>query len=103
MGGGKANIHHYATPIRSGQVIVEVCGRIQFEDCYYFLEAVAKRLPCDAFAVSQQILEEWEKEEKELTEKNINPFTFERVIKYNMQGCHKWVTPYEKLWFGKYY
>ncbi|CAG2100936.1 unnamed protein product [Medioppia subpectinata] len=103
LGGGKASIHHYTTPIRAGQVIVEVGGQIEFADCYYYLESISKRLPCDAFPVSQEILDEWDKEEQSLREKNINPFTFERVIKYNMQGCHRWTTMYDREWFGKYY
>ena len=102
-GGGKGSIHHYVTPIRAGHVIVEVGGQVTYEDCYYYLESVCKKLPCDAFPVSQEILDNWEKEEKELSENNINPYSFERIIKYNMQGSESWLSPYEKLWYGKYY
>ncbi|CAG2163993.1 unnamed protein product [Oppiella nova] len=101
-GGGKASIHHYVTPIRAGQVIVEIGGRVEFDDCYYFLESISKRLPCDAFPISQEILNHWEREDRELKEKNINPFTFERVIQHNMQGCHHWISPYDKIWYAKY-
>jgi len=102
MGGGKASIHHYVTPIRAGQVIIEIGGQIEFDECYYFLESIAKRLPCDALPISQEILDHWDREEQELREKNINPYSFERVIKHNMQGCHRWVSMYDKIWFGKY-
>jgi large subunit ribosomal protein L16 len=102
MGGGKASIHHYVTPVRAGHVIVEIGGRIEFEDCQYFLESLAKRMPFDAFAVSQEMLDQWKKEEQEIRDNNINPFSFERVVKLNMQGCHQWISPYDKRWFGKY-
>ncbi|XP_054168111.1 39S ribosomal protein L16, mitochondrial-like [Oppia nitens] len=102
MGGGKAAIHHYATPIRAGQVIVEIGGRIEFDECYYYLESISKRLPCDAYPVSQEILDHWDKEEEELKQKNINPISFERVVKLNLQGSHQWIKPYDKLWYGKY-
>ena len=101
-GGGKANIHHYATPIRAGSVIMELGGRIELDDCYYFLNAIAQRMPCDAFVVSKEILEKWRQEEIEMEKQNLNPITYERVVRNNMAGCLKWVSPYDQRWFGKY-
>ena len=102
MGSGKSSIHHYATPIRAGSVIVEVAGRIEFDDCFYFLDSIVKRLPCDAFVVSKKIIEDWRKEEIQIEQTNINPINYERVVKLNMTGCHNLISPYDHRWFGKY-
>lgn len=102
MGGGKASIHHYVTPIRAGHIIIEIGGRCEFADVLFFLESIAKRMPCDTFPISQQMLEEWKEEDDKLKENNINPFSFERVIINNMQGCHHWISPYDKRWYGKF-
>jgi len=102
MGGGKAPIHHYATPVRAGRVIVEVGGQIELDDCFYFLDSIVKRLPCNAFVISKEILENWRKEELEIEQTNINPITYERVVKLNMSGCHRWISPYDHRWYAKY-
>ena len=102
MGGGKASIHHYVTPIRAGSVIVELGGQIELDDCYYFLNSIVKRLPCDSFVVSKEIIENWRKEEIEAEQSNINPINYERVVRMNLAGCHKWISPYDHRWFGKY-
>ena len=102
LGGGKGNIHHYATPVRAGSVIFEVGGHCEFEDVKHWLNKLANRLPCDAIAVSQELLDQWKKEEDERNENNINPFTMEYVIKHNMNGCKSWLSEYEIRWKGKY-
>lgn len=30
MGGGKGNIDHYVTPIRSGRIIIEIAGHCEY-------------------------------------------------------------------------
>ncbi|XP_017490084.1 PREDICTED: 39S ribosomal protein L16, mitochondrial-like [Rhagoletis zephyria] len=102
MGGGKSAIHHYATPIRAGSVIVELGGHIELEDCQFFLESLAKRMPCQAFVVSKELLEQWRQEELAIEQQNINPLSYQRVVQQNMSGCHRWITPYDHRWYGKY-
>lgn len=102
MGSGKSPIHHYATPIRASQMIVEVGGRIELEDVSYFLNSLVKRLPCDSFLVSKEILEAWRQEELDIEAKNLNPITYRRAVENNLAGCHKWISPYDHRWFGKY-
>lgn len=102
MGGGKSPIHHYATPVRAGSVLVEVGGHIELDDCLFFLDSILKRLPCDAMVVSKEIFAKLRAEELEQERTNINPISYERVVKLNMRGCHKWISPYDHRWFGKY-
>ncbi len=32
MGGGKGNINHYVTPVKSGRIIIEIAGHCEFEE-----------------------------------------------------------------------
>lgn len=36
MGGGKGNIDHYVTPVKAGQVIFEVGGKIEFFEVFNY-------------------------------------------------------------------
>lgn len=36
MGGGKGNIDHYVTPVRSGRIIIEVAGHCEYIEVYFF-------------------------------------------------------------------
>nr|CAG4635059.1 EOG090X0DE4 [Alona affinis] len=103
MGGGKGPIDHYVTPIKGGRVIIELGGKIEFEEALPFLSEVAHKLPFKAIATSYEKMEEEKVLEKELEAKNINPYTAEYVIRNNMGGCHRWISRYDKLWFFKYY
>ncbi|XP_023211212.1 39S ribosomal protein L16, mitochondrial-like [Centruroides sculpturatus] len=102
MGGGKGSIAYYVTPIRAGRIIVEVGGAVEYEEVYPYLNEIVEKLPCDAMVVSEEIMQELEEEEQKLVKANINPFTFESVIKNNLQNCHQWISKYDKIWFGKY-
>lgn len=102
MGGGKGAIDHYVTPVKSGRIILEVAGRCEFEEVKGFLNQVAHKLPFKAMAVSHELMEK-EKEKKQREEKeNTNPYTFKYIIQNNIGGCHKWISPYDKKWFGEY-
>lgn len=40
MGGGKGNIDHYVTPIKSGRIIMEVAGHCEYIEvclCFFFI------------------------------------------------------------------
>lgn len=102
MGGGKLKIHHYVTPVKAGRVIIEIAGRCEFEEVKYMLDTVCNFLPVDAMPISQSIMDDLKKEKLELDSKNINPFSFEYVIRKNMTNCHQWLSDYDLKWYGKY-
>jgi large subunit ribosomal protein L16 len=66
------------------------------------LELVAHKLPFAAKVVSQKMLEEMAKEEERLEQENLNPYTFKYVAQNSLGGCHNWISPYDRRWFGKY-
>ncbi|KOC66461.1 39S ribosomal protein L16, mitochondrial [Habropoda laboriosa] len=102
MGRGKGSIDHYVTPVKAGQVIVEVGGKIEFFEVKRVLENLAKRMPFDAMAVSQSKLETMAENKRKLQEENLNPWTWKYIIQNNMLGCHKWISKYDRRWFNEY-
>lgn len=102
MGGGKGAIDHYVTPVKAGRVIIEIGGKIEFEEALPYLKEVAQKLPFKAKATSYDLMIQERQREKELEALNINPYTAEYVIKNNMGGCHKWLSKYDKKWFWKH-
>ncbi|XP_076752079.1 large ribosomal subunit protein uL16m-like [Xylocopa sonorina] len=102
MGAGKGAINHYVTPVRSGQVIMEMGGNIEYFEIKHILTNLAKRMPFDAMAVSQDIMDKMAEKQRILEEENQNPWTWKYIIQNNMLGCHNWISPYDKHWFNKY-
>lgn len=102
MGGGKGAIDHYVTPVRAGRIIVEVGGKCEFREVRNFLQTYANQLPFKARAVSQEMLEREEKENIEREKSNLNPFTMKYVIQNNFGGIHRYLSPWDHKWFGKY-
>lgn len=102
MGGGKGSIHHYTTPVKAGRIIFEMGGRVEFEIVKPLLMEVVSKLPFQACAVSQEVMEEEKRKKEELEKSNCNPYSFEYIVNNNMQGCHRWISKYDKIWFGKY-
>lgn len=102
MGGGKGAIDHYVTPVKAGRVIIEIGGKIEFEEALPYLKEVAQKLPFKAKATSYDLMIQERQKEKELEALNINPYTAEYVIKNNLGGCHKWLSKYDKKWFWKH-
>lgn len=102
MGGGKGAIDHYVTPVKPNRVIVELGGKCEYDEVKDMLTGVANQLPFKAMAVSQKLLDE--RAEKEAREKreNMNPYTFEYLIKNNMGNCQQWIRRIDFLHFGKY-
>ncbi|KAJ7344201.1 hypothetical protein JRQ81_000151 [Phrynocephalus forsythii] len=103
MGGGKGSIDHYVTPIKSGRLLVEVGGRCEFIEVEHFLKQVAKKLPFKAKVVSRQSLEEMREAQEERRRNNQNPWTFERIVKGNMLGIRRYVSPYDVQLKGCYW
>jgi len=56
MGGGKGSIETYATPVRAGRVIVEVGGKVLWEEVRGWLNKIVVKLPFDAIAVNAEML-----------------------------------------------
>lgn len=101
-GGGKASITFYATPVKAGRVIVELGGHCEFEEVRFFMEAVAQKLPCYAWATSQEELEDYKQKMQESKESNINPITKERVAKLKMNDSEHIMSKYDKMWNFNY-
>lgn len=102
MGGGKGSISHYVTPVKAGRVIVEVAGDLYWEEVEPWLSKVAEKMPFEAMAVNQNLLERLEAEEKRLAETNANPYTFEWLVRNNIMDCHSHLSPKDRVWFGKF-
>ncbi len=78
-------------------------------ECLFTVQARAYLMHlCDHFRfvqlefVSQKLLEERRQLEPELERSNLNKFSWETVVKYNMQDVHAWMDPYDLIWKGKY-
>lgn len=101
-GGGKASITFYTTPVKAGRVILELGGHCEFEEVKFFLEAVAQKLPCYAWATSQVELKEYEQKYEQLQLENINPVTKERIGKLKMNNSKYVMSNYDKMWNFNY-
>ncbi|XP_053672262.1 39S ribosomal protein L16, mitochondrial [Anopheles nili] len=102
MGGGKGAIDHYVTPVKSGRVIVELAGELEFLEAKQILDIVCPKLPFKAMVVSQEMLENIKAEEERSQRENLNPWNFKYIIQNNFGGCHRWLSPVDHKWFGKY-
>jgi len=102
MGGGKGSIKEYGTPVKAGRVVVEVGGKVLWEEVQPWLSAVANKLPFNALAVNAEMLENLRSREQSLLETNKNPISFEWLIRNNIFDCQRKLSPYDKVWFGKF-
>ena len=102
LGGGKGSIHHYVTPVKAGRVILEVGGKVMWDEVRPWLDKVVAKLPFEAISVNKRLLDRLNEEEKRLEETNENPYTFEWMIRNNMFDCRRYISPRDKLWFGKF-
>ena len=102
MGGGKGAIDHYVTPIKAGRVILEISGKCEFAEVKQFLQQVCNILPFKSEVVSQELLDQRAAHEKDYNDINENYYTMKYVIQNNLNGCHRWLSPVDHKWFGKY-
>jgi len=102
MGGGKGAIDEYGTPVRAGRVIVEVGGKVLWEECRWWLQSVAKTLPFPAMALSAEMMRRMNEEEQRLIATNKNPISFEWLVRNNMLDCQRKISSYDQRWFGKF-
>jgi large subunit ribosomal protein L16 len=101
-GGGKGSINHYGTHVKAGRVIVEIGGKVLWEEVRPWLKIIAAKLPFEAIAVNVDMLKRMEAEVKRLDETNENPYTFEWLIRNNIFDCHRHISPRDKMWFGRF-
>lgn len=90
MGGGKGAIDHYVTPIKSGRIILELAGRLEYKEAFPILNMVAQKLPFKAQVVSQELLI---KMQEKNSQENLNPITMKYMIQNNLNGCNNWTSP----------
>ncbi len=102
LGGGKGSIHHYVTPVKAGRIIMEVGGKILWEEVQPWLEELCKKLPVRAMPISKELMEKIEAEEKRLEEINENPISFEWLVRNNIFDCHRFISPRDKKLFGRF-
>ncbi|XP_067933585.1 large ribosomal subunit protein uL16m-like [Watersipora subatra] len=102
MGGGKGPIHHYTSPVKANRIILEMGGKIEWDDIYWILKIVAHNLPFKARVIDQQMLEAEAAEKQRLKDENINPFTFEYVAKNQMYGSEAYLSPYDYIWYNEH-
>lgn len=102
MGGGKGPISEYGTPIKAGRVIMEVAGKVLWEEVQPWLNELTKKMPFKALALNADMLRELNAEDKRLVETNKNPYSFEYLIRNNMFDCQRQLSPYDKIWFGNF-
>ncbi|VUZ53720.1 unnamed protein product [Hymenolepis diminuta] len=99
MGGGKADIHHYVTPVRANRILVELGGYLDWREAYYILSGVANLLPFGARFVSQDLLDTESKLEAYIAEKNVNPFYPPgKALLENYAGSRSFISPWHLEW-----
>ncbi|GJQ87569.1 putative ribosomal protein L16p/L10e [Trypoxylus dichotomus] len=102
MGGRKGAIDEYVTPVKAGRIIFQLAGKCEYFKVKDILEDLAKRMPFKGMAVSQDILDRIKQREEDNERNNLNRYTMKYLIQNNMGGCHRWLSPYDLKWFGKY-
>eukprot|EP00092_Neocalanus_flemingeri_P043105 GFUD01047408.1.p1 GENE.GFUD01047408.1~~GFUD01047408.1.p1 ORF type:complete len:289 (-),score=84.42 GFUD01047408.1:243-1109(-) len=102
MGGGKGTIDCYGTPVRAGRVILEVGGKLMWEEARPWLQTIAAKLPFEAIAVNSEMLQKFREEEDRLLKTNKNPISFEWLVRNNMLNCQQHLSEYDRRWFGKF-
>ena len=56
----------------------------------------------EAIAVNKDLLDRLNAEEQRLQEANQNPYTFEWMVRNNMFDCTRFLSPYDRKWFGRF-
>lgn len=102
MGGGKGSIDGYGTPVRAGRVIVEVGGKILWDEVRPWLDRMAKTLPFPAMAINAEMIRKFREEEARLQQTNKNPISFEWLVRNNIMNCQQYLSEYDQRWFGKF-
>jgi len=102
MGGGKGKVKTYGSYVKAGRVVFEVGGKITWDQCHHWLVQVAKILPFEAIAVTQDMLEALKSQEARLEKANLNPLTTEWFLRNNIMDCQRHMSPYDLKFGGKF-
>ena len=102
MGGGKGSIDGYGTPVRAGRIILEVGGKIIWDEVRPWLDRMAKTLPFPAMAINAEMIRKFREEEARLHQTNKNPISFEWLVRNNIMNCQQYLSEYDQRWFGKF-
>lgn len=102
MGGGKGTIDCYGTPVRAGRVVVEIGGKVIWDEVKPWLTSIANKMPFPALAMSSEMLQKYREEEARLLETNKNPISFEWLVRNNIMNCQEKLSEYDRRWFGKF-
>lgn len=103
MGGGKAKVHHFETPVKAGRIIIELAGIGEFGEVEPFLKKVCQKLPIYSMPISQSIMDEFKREKQQLDADNYNPFEYRTLLRKNFSNSQSQVTPKDLLWGGTYF
>ncbi|VDD74469.1 unnamed protein product [Mesocestoides corti] len=99
MGGGKADIHHYVTPVRANRIIIEVGGHLDWREASRILTGVADLLPFSARFVSQELLDTENRLESYILAQNVNPFYPPgKTLLKNYAGSRSFISPWHLEW-----
>ena len=86
------------TPIKAGRVIIEIGGKIEFEEVAHFMFRICKYLPCHAIAISYDDLEQYKLDYADKKLLNKNPITRERMAELNLCNSHDVMSKYDRFW-----
>lgn len=103
LGGGKAKVHHYETPVKAGRVIFEIGGIGQHGEVSAIIENVSKKMPFLCMPISQEIMDNLKEESKQISERNYNPFEYRDLLRRNIGDSRRHVDYWEVLWGGRYF
>lgn len=103
MGGGKTKVHHYETPVKAGRVIFEIAGIGEYGEISGILENLSKRMPFFCMPINQQIMDDLREEDKQIKEKNYNPFEYRDLLKRDIGNSRRDVDKWELVWGGRYF
>ena len=103
MGGGKAKVHHYETPIKAGRILVEMAGIGQFCEIQPILQTISGKMPLYCMPITQEIMDNLKEEKLKIDSENYNPFEYRHLVRNNYSNAGSKFSPYDKLWGGTYF
>lgn len=103
MGGGKAKVHHYETPIRAGRILVEMGGIGEFYEIEPILSTICKKMPLYCMPISQEIMDNIQAEKEKIDAENYNPFEYRYLVRNNFSNALFRVRSRDTIWGGTYF
>lgn len=103
MGGGKAKVHHYETPIRAGRIIFEIAGIGTYGECERIIKNVSDKMPFYTIPITQERINQIFEEKRQIDAKNYNPFEYRDLVRRNFSNSQTMVPPSDLKWGGTYF